>query len=162
MIKVGEKIPSLKIRKVTPSGVDEVSTDDFFGGRKVVLFSVPGAFTPVCSSSHLPGYVEKAAEIKKRGVDEIVCLSVNDAHVMRAWGDKHGATGVVTLLADGNAELTRALGLDIDLGVAGMGVRAKRAALTIENGVVRSLEVEAKPSDLSGSSADACLVRLGA
>ncbi|HWM86988.1 MAG TPA: peroxiredoxin [Kofleriaceae bacterium] len=162
MIQVGQKIPSLKLRKVTATGVDEVSTEEFFGGRKVVVVTVPGAFTPVCSNSHLPGYVAKADEIKKRGVAEIACVSVNDAHVMRAWAEQQGATGKVTMLADGNAELTRALGLDIDLGVAGMGVRAKRAALLIEDGTVRSIEVEAKPSDVTGSGADSCLVKLGA
>ncbi|HTE49841.1 MAG TPA: peroxiredoxin [Kofleriaceae bacterium] len=162
MIQVGQKIPSLKLRKVTASGVDEVTTDDFFGGRKVVVFSVPGAFTPTCSSSHLPGYVANAENIKKRGVAEIACLSVNDAHVMRAWATAQNATSAVTMLADGNAELTRALGLDIDLAVAGMGVRGKRAALVVDDGVVSSVEVEAKPSDVTGSSAESCLVKLGA
>jgi peroxiredoxin len=160
MIQIGDKIPSAKLRKVTPTGVDEVSTDDFFRGRKVVLFTVPGAFTPTCSNTHLPGYVASGAEIKKRGVDEIACLSVNDAHVMRAWGEKHGATGVVTMLADGNADFTRALGLDVDFSVAGMGIRAKRAALIVDDGTVRSLEVEAKPSDVTGSGADRCLSSL--
>jgi len=160
MVQVGKKIPSLKIRKVTATGVDEVSTDDYFRGRKVVLFSLPGAFTPVCSNGHLPGYVANAEKIKMRGVDEIACLSVNDAHVMRAWAEKHEATDVITMLADGNADFTRALGLDIDLAVAGMGVRAKRAALVIDDGVVSSVEVEAKPSDLSSSGAESCLTRL--
>lgn len=162
MIQVGEKIPSQKIRKVTTTGVEEVSTDDFFRGRKVVLFSLPGAFTPTCSGTHLPGYVAKAGDIKQRGVDEIVCLSVNDAHVLRAWSEKHGATGVVTMLADGNADFTRALGLDIDLAVAGMGVRARRAALVVDSGVVKSIEVEAKPGEVTGSGAESCLVALGA
>jgi peroxiredoxin len=162
MIQLGEKIPSLKLRKVTDSGVEEVATDEFFRGRKVVLVTVPGAFTPVCSNAHLPGYVNNADKIKGRGVAEIACLSVNDPHVMRAWGEKQGAAGKVTLLADGNAEFTRALGLDIDLGVAGMGVRAKRAALMIDDGVVRSIEVEAKPTDVTGSGADSCLTKLGA
>jgi peroxiredoxin len=160
MIQLGAKIPSLKIRKVTPTGVDEVSTDDFFRGRKVVLFSLPGAFTPTCSNSHLPGYVANADAIKKRGVDEIACVSVNDAHVMRAWAEKQGATGIVTMVADGNADFTRALGLDIDLSVAGMGVRGKRAALVVEDGVVRSIEVEAKPGEVTGSGAESCLTRL--
>jgi glutaredoxin/glutathione-dependent peroxiredoxin len=162
MIQTGQKIPSLKLRKVTDSGVEEVTSDDFFRGRKVVVITVPGAFTPTCSNAHLPGYVSNADEIKGRGVAEIACLSVNDAHVMRAWGEKQGTAGKVTLLADGNAEFTRALGLDIDLGVAGMGVRAKRAALVVEDGVVRSIEVEAKPSDVSTSGADSCLTKLGA
>jgi peroxiredoxin len=162
MIQVGQKIPAVKLRKVTASGVDEVASDDFFRGRQVVLFTVPGAFTPTCSNTHMPGYVANAEKIKARGVGEIACLSVNDAHVMRAWGEKQGAGGAVTLLADGNAELTRALGLDIDLSVAGMGVRAKRAALVVDDGVVKSVEVEAKPSDVTGSGAEACLAALGA
>ena len=160
MIQVGDKIPTAKLRKVTPTGVEEVSSDDFFRGRKVVLFSVPGAFTPTCSNTHLPGYVASAADIKKRGVAEIACLSVNDAHVMRAWAEKQAATGIVTMLADGNAEFTRALGLDVDFSVAGMGIRAKRAALIVDDGVVRSVEVEAKPSDVTGSGADRCLAAL--
>lgn len=160
MIQTGQKIPSLKLRKVTPGGVDEVTTDDFFRGRKVVLFSVPGAFTPTCSNTHLPGYVANADALKQKGVAEIACLSVNDAHVMRAWAEKQGATGKVTMLADGNAELTRALGLDLDLSIAGMGVRGKRALLVVEDGVVKSVEVEAKPSDVTGSGAESCLARL--
>ena len=162
MIQVGQKIPSLKLRKVTATGVDEVSTEDFFGGRKVVLFSVPGAFTPTCSNTHLPGYVANADKIKQRGVAEIACLSVNDPFVMRAWGEEQGAGDAVTMLADGNAELTRALGIEIDLSVAGLGVRSKRAALLVDDGVVKSIEVEAKPSDVTGSGAEACLVKLGA
>jgi peroxiredoxin len=161
MIQVGQKVPSLKLRKVTPNGVDEVTSEDFFRGRKVVLFTVPGAFTPTCSNTHLPGYVTNAKSIKDRGVDEIVCVSVNDAHVMRAWATAQNATDSVTMLADGNGELARALGLDIDLGVAGMGVRAKRAALVIEDGSVTSVEVEAKPGEVSSSGAESCLIKLG-
>lgn len=162
MIQVGQKIPSLKLRKVTPNGTDEVTTDDFFRGRKVVLFTVPGAFTPTCSNTHLPGYVTNAKNIKDKGVAEIACLSVNDAHVMRAWAASQNAADSVTMLADGNAELARALGLDIDLGVAGMGVRAKRASLVIDDGVVSSVDVEAKPGEVTGSGAESCLVKLGA
>jgi peroxiredoxin len=162
MIQVGQKIPSLKLRKVTATGVDEVSTEDFFGGRKVILFSVPGAFTPTCSNTHLPGYVANAEKLKQRGVAEIACLSVNDPFVMRAWGEKQNSNDAVTMLADGNAELTRALGIEIDLSIAGLGVRSKRAALLVDDGVVKSIEVEAKPSDVTGSGAEACLVKLGA
>ncbi|HKE17356.1 MAG TPA: peroxiredoxin [Kofleriaceae bacterium] len=162
MIQVGQKIPSLKLRKVTATGVDEVSTEDFFGGRKVILFSVPGAFTPTCSNTHLPGYVANADKLKGRGVAEIACLSVNDPFVMRAWGEKQNSNDAVTMLADGNAELTRALGIEIDLSIAGLGVRSKRAALLVEDGVVKSIEVEAKPSDVTGSGAEACLAKLGA
>jgi peroxiredoxin len=160
MIQVGQKIPSVKLRKPTPDGVEEVQTDAFFRGRKVVLLTVPGAFTPPCTNTHLPGYLAHAAEFKAKGVDEIACVAVNDHHVVRAWGEKLGAAGKVTLLADGNGELVRALGLDNDMTGAGMGVRYKRSALVVEDGVVRSIEVEDKPPDVTRSGAESCLTRL--
>jgi peroxiredoxin len=160
MIQVGQKIPSVKLRKPTPDGVEEVQTDDFFRGRKVVLVTVPGAFTGVCTNQHLPQYVGRAAELKAKGVSEIATVAVNDHHVMRAWGDKLGAAGKVTMLADGNGELARALGLENDMSGAGMGVRYKRSALIVDDGVVESIEVEAKPGDVTGSGAESCLTRL--
>jgi peroxiredoxin len=160
MIQTGQKIPSLKLRKVTPDGVEDVTTDDYFRGRKVVLFSLPGAFTPTCSNTHLPGYVANAEALQQKGVAEIACLSVNDPFVMRAWADKQGSAGKVTMLADGNGEFTKALGLDIDLSIAGLGVRGKRALLVVDDGVVKSIEVEAKPSEVTSSGAESCLARL--
>src|SRR5689334_654670 len=109
-ISVGERIPSMTLTKVTPDGPQPVETDDYFAGRKIALFAVPGAFTPTCSARHLPGYVEKAGELKDKGVDEVACVSVNDAFVMQAWGQQAGADGKVTMLADGNGDFAEALG----------------------------------------------------
>jgi len=151
-IKVGDRIPS-----VTLKGTDmqDVPTDDLFKG-KVVLFAVPGAFTPTCSAKHLPGFIEKAGEIKAKGVDRIVCLSVNDAFVMDAWGKDRGAGNAVTLVADGSGDFTRAVGLEMDGTKFGMGVRSQRYAAVIEDGVVKQLAVE-EPMQFEVSSAEAIL-----
>ncbi|HUC72009.1 MAG TPA: redoxin family protein, partial [Stellaceae bacterium] len=125
-INVGDKLPSATLRQVTPEGPKEVSTDDFFRGKKVALFAVPGAFTPACSQRHLPGYVDKATDIRAKGVDEIACVAVNDAAVMGAWGKDQKTEGKVTMLADGSGDFTRALGLELDLSKGGLGVRSKR------------------------------------
>lgn len=159
MIQPGSKIPSVTIREATADGPREVDTGALFAGRNAIIFSLPGAFTPTCSKHHLPGFVARAEELKSKGVDVIACLSVNDAHVMRAWGEQHGALGKIVMLADGNAELTRALGLEVDLSAGHMGLRGRRAAITIEDGVVTRVDVEA-PGKLEVSSADACLARL--
>ncbi len=158
-IQVGGKIPSLTLKSMTAEGIQDVSTDDLFGGKKVVLFAVPGAFTPTCSAKHLPGFVEHADAIRAKGVDEIACLSVNDAFVMGAWGEQHGAGGKVTMLADGNGEFSRALGLDFDGSNFGMGVRSQRYAAVVENGEVKHLAVE-KPMAFEVSSAEAILEAL--
>ncbi len=158
-IQVGGKIPSLTLKSMTAEGIQDVSTDDLFGGKKVVLFAVPGAFTPTCSAKHLPGFVEHADAIRAKGVDEIACLSVNDAFVMGAWGEQHGAAGKVTMLADGNGEFSRALGLDFDGSNFGMGVRSQRYAAVVEDGVVTHLAVE-KPMAFEVSSAEAILEAL--
>lgn len=143
-IKVGDKMPSATLTLATKDGPQKVSADDFFKGRKVVLFSVPGAFTPTCDAKHLPGFVEKAADLKGKGVDAVACLSVNDAFVMKAWGKSQGCEGKVEMIADGNAEYTKALGLDFDASGFGMGTRGQRFAMVIDNGVVKNLNVEAK------------------
>jgi peroxiredoxin len=155
-IKVGDRIPDVTLKTMTEEGIRDVKTKDLFGGRKVVLFALPGAFTPTCSAKHLPGFVEKADQIKARGVDEIVCLSVNDAFVMGAWAKAQGAAGKVTLVADGNGEFSKAVGLDFDGSNFGMGVRSQRYAAVIENGVVKHLAVE-KPMKFEVSSAEAIL-----
>ena len=143
MLKVGDKIPSVKVKVAGETGGgDETTTEALFAGKKVVLFGVPGAFTPTCSAKHLPGFVTKAEEFKKKGVDMIACVSVNDAFVMGAWGKDQGAHGKVTLIADGNADLAKAMGLELDLQGSQMGVRNKRYAAVIENGVVRCIDVE--------------------
>ena len=158
-IKVGDAIPSMKLMRATADGPKEVSTDDLFKGKKVVLFAVPGAFTPTCSAKHLPGFVEHAAAIKAKGVDAIVCLSVNDAFVMGAWGKSAGVTDDITMVADGSAALTKAMGLELDLVARGMGVRSQRVALIAEDGKVTALNIEA-PGDFKVSSAEAIIAAL--
>ena len=159
-IKVGDKMPSVTLRQVTPEGPKEVAADEFFRGRKVVLFAVPGAFTPACSQRHLPGYVDKAGDIKAKGIDEVACVAVNDAAVMGAWGRDQKTEGKVTMLADGSGDFVRALGLELDLTKGGLGVRSKRYSMLIDNGVVKSLNVEAQPGQVDASSAEAMLKAL--
>jgi len=155
-IAVGDKIPSAKLKTMTAEGPKDISTDDIFNGKRVVLFAVPGAFTPTCSAKHLPGFVEKAADIKGKGIDTIACLAVNDAFVMSAWGKAQNTDGKVLMLADGAAAFTKQLGLDLDLSAPGMGIRSKRYAMVVDNGVVKALNVEA-PGAFEVSSADAIL-----
>ena len=158
-IKVGDRIPSASLRYKTDEGIKEISTDELFGGKKVVVFSVPGAFTPTCSAKHLPGFVEKAGEIKAKGVDSIVCMSVNDAFVMDAWGKDQKVGDKVRLLADGNGDFAKALGLELDATGVGLGVRGQRFAMVVDNGVVKTLNVE-QPGAFEVSSAEAVLKAL--
>jgi peroxiredoxin len=158
-IKVGEKIPSIKLKTMKDGKMSDITTDEIFRGKKVVLFAVPGAFTPTCSMQHLPGFVEKAGEIRAKGVDTIACISVNDAFVMGAWGKDKGAEGKVLMLADGNAEFAKALGLDFDGSGIGFGVRSQRYALVADDGVVKQIAVE-QPMKFEVSSADAILAKL--
>jgi len=141
-IKVGDKIPSAKLMQATADGPQEVSTDEFFGGKTVVLFGVPGAFTPTCSAKHLPSFVNHAAEFKAKGVDVIACIAVNDVFVMGAWGKDQGVDGKVIMLADGSAAFTEAMGLGFDLTARGLGVRCQRFALVAKDGVVTHVAVE--------------------
>ncbi|HUH83537.1 MAG TPA: peroxiredoxin, partial [Stellaceae bacterium] len=141
-IKVGDKAPAAKIKQMTPEGPRDLDTGEFFKGRTVVLFAVPGAFTPTCSAKHLPGFVQKASEIKSRGVDVIACLAVNDAFVMNAWGKDQKAEGKVQMLADGNGDFTRAMGLELDGSGYGLGKRSQRYAMVVKDGVVKALNVE--------------------
>jgi peroxiredoxin len=158
-IKVGDKVPSVTLRNLTPEGIKEITPDELFGGKKVVLFAVPGAYTRTCSTRHLPSYVGNAAALKAKGVDTIACLAVNDAFVMSAWGKEHQADGKVVMLGDGNAEFTKAMGLELDRIKEGMGVRSQRYAMLVENGVVKALHVE-KPGEYDVSSAEAILEKL--
>jgi peroxiredoxin len=158
-IKVGDKVPTVKLKQMTPDGMRDVDTGEFFKGKKVVVFAVPGAFTPTCSAKHLPGFVEKAAQIKARGVDAIACLSVNDAFVMNAWGKDQKAEGKVQMLADGNGDFARAVGLELDASGNGLGKRSQRYAMVVEDGVIKTLNVE-KPGTFEVSSADAILKAL--
>jgi peroxiredoxin len=159
-IQVGDKLPSVKLKYLTSEGLQEIDTGEYFAGKKVVLFAVPGAFTPTCSKTHLPGYVDQAEAMKQKGVDDIACLAVNDPFVMSAWAEQHGATGKVFMLPDGNGELTRALGLELDGRGAGLGTRAKRFSMVVEDGVVKTLHVEENASKVEVSGASACLVEL--
>ena len=155
-IKVGEKIPSVTLNLMTEDGPGAVTTDEFFGGKKVAIFGVPGAFTPTCSAKHLPGFIQKADEMRAKGVDTIACVSVNDAFVMDAWGRDQGAGEKVMMLADGNAEFTDSLGLSFDASGFGMGKRSQRYAMVVDDGVIKALHVE-QPGAFEVSSAEAVL-----
>ncbi|MBR9865713.1 MAG: peroxiredoxin [Oceanospirillales bacterium] len=154
MIQVGDKIPAISVSTIFAGVTAAVSTEDLFADKKVVLFALPGAFTPTCSASHLPGYIVKADDIFSKGVDMIACLSVNDAFVMKAWADSQNAEQI-TMIADGGADLTKAMGLDMDSGSFG-GIRSRRYAMIIEDGVVTALNVE-EPKSFEVSSAEAML-----
>ena len=142
-IQVGAKVPSVNLQHMGADGVETISSDDLFAGKKVVLFALPGAFTPTCSAAHLPGYVVASDDLLAKGVDRIVCLSVNDAFVMDAWGKQHNADDRVMMLADGSGHFTTAVGLELDLDAAGMGLRSQRYAMVVNDGVVEVLNVEA-------------------
>ncbi len=157
-IAVGDTLPTVTLVKATPDGPDQVSTDAFFAGRTVALFAVPGAYTPTCSAQHLPGFLTKADDLRGKGVDEIACTSVNDAFVLDAWGKANAAEGV-TMLADGNADFARAIGLDADASRFGMGTRSRRYAMLVEDGVVKQLHVE-EPGEYRVSSAEHLLASL--
>jgi glutaredoxin/glutathione-dependent peroxiredoxin len=157
-IKVGDKIPDVKLVKATAEGPQQVQAADYFAGRKIALFSVPGAFTPTCSVKHLPGFVEKADELAAKGIDEIACTAVNDAFVLGAW-NKAGGSDTITMLADGNAEFAVALGLEMDASGFGMGKRGQRFSLVVNDGVVEQINVEA-PGDFKVSSAEHMLEQL--
>jgi len=159
-IDVGDKIPAVTLKQLTPEGVKEFTTDEIFGGKRVVLIAVPGAFTPACSQRHLPGYVDKAEDIKAKGVDEIACVAVNDAFVMGAWGRDQRAEGKVRMLADGSGDFARALGLELDLTKGGLGVRSKRYSMLVDDGVVKSLNIEQQPGQVDVSGAEAMLKAL--
>jgi len=159
MIKVGDRIPAAKLRHMTAEGPKDITTDEIFKGKKVVLFAVPGAFTPTCSAKHLPSFVQNAAAIKAKGVDTIACLAVNDAFVMGAWGKAQNTDGKVEMLADGNATLTKELGLEMDGSGFGLGTRSKRYAMIVQDGVVKTLNVEA-PGAFEVSSGETILKAL--
>jgi len=153
MTKAGDRVPEGTFTRMTPTGPGPITTQELFGGKKVVFFAVPGAFTPTCSKQHLPGYVSNAEEIKAKGIDTIACMSVNDVFVMDAWGKAQGVGDKVLLLADGNAEFTKSLGLELDASKYGMGTRSKRFSMVVEDGVVKELNVEA-PGEYKVSSAE--------
>ncbi len=158
-IKIGDKLPEATFLTITADGKSQLSTDVVFAGRKVVLFGVPGAFTPTCSANHLPGFLDNVNAIKAKGVDTIACVAVNDVHVMHAWGKHSGAEGKILMLADGNGEFARATGLEVDLNVAGMGHRNKRYSMILDDGVVKQLNIEDK-SGVNVSGAETILTQL--
>ena len=158
-IQVGQKIPSLTLQHKTDNGVTDISTGEIFAGKKVVLFALPGAFTPTCSAAHLPGYVVRADELKAKGIDSIVCLSVNDAHVMKAWGEDQNVEDRVLMIGDGSAHFTRAVGLEQDSSARGMGIRSQRYAMVVNDCIVELLNLEA-PAKFEVSDAETILSSL--
>jgi glutaredoxin/glutathione-dependent peroxiredoxin len=159
-IQVGDRLPAVNLKQLTADGIKDVPITDLTRGKKVVLFAVPGAFTPTCSEKHLPGFVEQADAIKAKGVDEILCVAVNDPFVLSAWEKARNVNGKVKILSDGNAEFTRAIGLDLDASGFGLGTRSKRYAMVVEDGVVKALMVEDVPTQAEKSGASAILAAL--
>ncbi len=158
-IAVGDRIPQTNFVRATAEGPQGVSSDDFFKGKRVALFSVPGAFTPTCSAKHLPGFVAHAAELRAKGIDEIACTAVNDAFVMNAWGKDQNVGDDVVMLADGNGEFVKAIGLEMDGSKFGMGPRGQRFAMVVNDGAVEHLFVEA-PGEFKVSSAEYMLEQI--
>ena len=159
MIKVGDQIPHAKLTVATTDGPKELSTDDVFGGKKVVLFAVPGAFTPTCSAKHLPGYLQNVDALKQRGVDLVACIAVNDPFVLAAWAKDQEVGDRVLMLADGSAQFTRMLGLELDLTARGLGTRSQRYAMVVDHGKVAALNVE-PPGGFEVSRAETVLAAL--
>jgi len=159
-IQVGETMPEGVLMQMTEEGPAPMATAELFGGKKVVLFAVPGAFTPTCSAKHVPGFVAKAEALAAKGVDTIACLSVNDVFVMNAWGKDQGVGSKITMLADGSGDYAKALGLTLDLTPRGMGVRATRFAMIVNDGKLEHLAIESNPGELTASGADAVLEHL--
>jgi peroxiredoxin len=156
-IAIGDRLPDATFRMLDPDGIQSMATRDVFGGKKVVLFAVPGAFTPTCHLKHLPGFIEKAEDFKKRGVDTVACVAVNDPFVLGAWEVASGGKGKVLFLSDGNGEFTEKIGMGFDGSGIGLGTRSKRYAAIVEDGVVKSLKVEESPGVAAESTADKIL-----
>ncbi len=156
-IKVGDKLPSVTFKRFSSSGFSDISTDEFFAGKRVLLFGIPGAFTPVCQGNHLPGYVEKAMEFKAGGIDELACISINDCFVMKAFGEALQADGKIEMLADASADFTNNIGLAVDASSFGLGTRSERYAMVVKDGTVESLSVEDNFVDHKVSSAEEML-----
>lgn len=159
-IAIGERLPEANFRAMGPDGIKSMTTGEVFGGKKVVLFAVPGAFTPTCHLKHLPGFIESADAFKKKGIDTVACVAVNDPFVLGAWAEASGGTGKLLFLSDGNAEFTKAIGMDFDGSGVGLGTRSKRYAALVENGVVKALNVEDSPGVAVESTAAKLLERL--
>jgi peroxiredoxin len=158
-IKAGDKVPAVKLKSMTKDGIKDFTTDDIFKGKKVAIFGLPGAFTPTCSAKHLPGFVEKADAFRAKGIDTVACVSVNDAFVMDAWGKAQNVGDKVLMLADGNADLTKALGIEMDGTGYGMGLRMKRFSMYVVDGTVKSFNLE-KPGAFEVSNAETMLAQV--
>jgi peroxiredoxin len=159
-ISTGDKLPDATFKQMTADGPQETTTQDYFGGRKVALFAVPGAFTPTCHNTHVPGFLNNADAFKAKGVDAVACVSVNDAFVMGAWAKASGAEGVIDFLADGSADFTKAIGLELDASGLGLGIRSQRYAMLVDDGTVSQLIVESAPGQAVESSAEGLLATL--
>jgi peroxiredoxin len=157
-IKAGDRVPVGTFKQLVTNGIANIDTAMLLKGKKVVLFGLPGAYTPVCSASHLPGFVAKSEELKAKGIDDIVCISVNDPFVMQAWGKEHGADGKVTMLADADGAFTRAIGLSVDLPDYGLSGRSERYSMVVEDGVVKTINIEKTVFDHGVSSAATCML----
>lgn len=160
MIKEGDKIPDITLKQMTSAGPTDVSLADYCAGKKVVIFALPGAFTPTCSESHVPSYVDQAQALRDKGVEAVACISTADFFVMNAWGKSMGSLDSVDMLADGNHEYTRAAGMTLDLSGFGLGERSQRYVMVLEDGVIKHLAVESDPSAATVSAADAVLAQL--
>ena len=158
-IKVGDRLPSVKLSEATAEGPKPVKTEDVFAGKRVALFAVPGAFTPTCSAKHLPGFKQQAHAIKAKGIDVIACISVNDAFVMRAWAEDQAVGEDILMLGDGSGDFTRAIGLELDVTARGMGVRSQRYSMIVDDGVVKELNIE-EGGEFRVSAADYLLAQL--
>lgn len=153
-VSVGDRVPDVKLHQMTSDGPAEVQTSDFFAGKKVALFAVPGAFTPTCHAQHVPSFLNNMDALKGKGVDEVACVSVNDVFVLDQWADASDAKGKITFLADGAGNFAKEMGLDIDLSGHGLGLRSRRYAAVVDDGVIKSLNVEEVPSTAEKSSAE--------
>lgn len=159
-IAVGESLPSATFKVMTPDGPGEMTTEELTKGKRVVIFGVPGAFTPTCDRNHLPGFLQNLDTIKSKGIDEVAVVSVNDVFVMDAWAKSSGGAGKILFLADGSADFTKAAGLDLDASGFGMGIRCKRFSMLVEDGVVKILNIEEVPTEAEASGADALIPHL--
>ena len=159
-VKVGDRLPNATLRLLTPDGPKPVETKDYFAGKTVVLFGLPGAFTPTCHKNHLPGFIANGAAFRAKGVDKIAMTAVNDHYVLKAWAEATGATGHVDFLADGGGDFAKALGLDIDLSAGGLGLRSKRYSMLVVDGVVKELNIEPETGKADVSSADHILAQI--
>lgn len=157
MIKIGDNLPKVNFKLTTSTSISDSSSEDFFKGRTVVLFGLPGAFTPVCSSEHVPGFTSNIEQLKGKGIDAIACLSVNDAFVMQAWGRDLQTDGKVEMIADGNGDFTRLLGLEMDGKPFGLGMRSQRFSMLVRDGIVEQLSIEESAGQCSITSAESIL-----